>query len=98
MGQKQEADQKIPGQPTNRLAPAHDTKVTCYSRLRVRTHTHTHMYADTHSNTCTCACTRIHTYAHTTHTAHVYTQHHWGQNTEQAEHLSAAGRGCSSFC
>ena len=66
MGQKQEADQKIPGQPTNRLAPAHDTKVTCYSRLRVRTHTHPHMYADTHSNTSTRVCTRIHIYAHTT--------------------------------
>ena len=51
MEQKQEPDQKIPGPPTHRLAPAHDSKVTCYSRLRARAHTHT--YADTLSNTCT---------------------------------------------
>lgn len=41
MEQKQETDQKIPGPPTHRLAPAHSSKVTCYSRLRARAHTHT---------------------------------------------------------
>ena len=55
MGQKQETDQKIPGQSTNRLAPAHDTKVTCSSRLRAHTHT------DTYTNT----CTHVHMHAHT---------------------------------
>lgn len=93
MEQKQEPDQKIPGPPTHRLAPAHDSKVTCYSRLRARAHTHT--YADTLSNT----CTHVHVHAHIcTHNAHMYTQHNWGQNTEQAEHLSAVGRGRSSCC
>ena len=51
MGQKQETDQKIPGQPTSRLAPAHDTKVTCSSRLRA--HTHTYTQTQTHAHMCT---------------------------------------------
>ena len=72
MEQKQEPDQKIPGPPTHRLAPAHDSKVTCYSRLRARAHTHT--YADTLSNT----CTHVHVHAHIcTHNAHIFTYKFW---------------------
>lgn len=63
MGQKQETDQKIPGQSTNRLAPAHDTKVTCSSRLRAHTHTQTH--TQTHAHMCTCMRTHMRARMHT---------------------------------
>lgn len=73
MGQKQEADQKIPGQPTNRLAPAHDTKVTCYSRLRVRTHTYTHVCRHTLKHMYMCMHTHTHICTHNTHCTCVHT-------------------------
>lgn len=67
MGQKQETDQKIPGQSTNRLAPAHDTKVTCSSRLRAHTHRHIHKHMHTCAHACAHTCMHICTHNMHTH-------------------------------
>ena len=85
MGQKQEADQKIPGQPTNRLAPAHNTKVTCYSRLRVRTHTYTHVCRHTLKHIYTC----VHTHTHIcTYNMHMCTHNITGVRIQSRQSIS----------